>query len=109
MKIALITILIYSTILTIVNFVKNESSYSVGIETVDIVTSGPIMWIILLLLVVFKKPLSATYKYFQKRKEERNHSFSKKQIEKTVKKIIKNAKKIKTLQYYNFNRLTGDS
>lgn len=46
----LYTVLAYSLILTIICCYKDASSYSAGIEPIDMVVAGPVMWLLLLVL-----------------------------------------------------------
>lgn len=55
----IITILIYSLILTIITLYKDSSSYYI-VETIDIIIAGPVCWIVCLILFLIKpivKPL----------------------------------------------------
>ena len=92
----IITILIYSLILTIVTLYKDNFSYYT-VETLDIIIAGPVCWILCLILFLIKsivKPLMNKYKvkpYSPK---------SKKYIEHIIHKIIKNYKK-----HYRYDEL----
>ena len=55
----LITILVYSLILTIVTLYKDNSGYYM-VETIDIIIAGPVCWVLCLILFLIKpivKPL----------------------------------------------------
>ena len=85
----IITILIYSLILTIVTLYKDSSSYYI-VETIDVIIAGPVCWIICLILFLIKpivKPL------MKKRKVKPYSPKSKKYIEQIVSKIVKNYRK----------------
>lgn len=85
----IITILIYSLILTIVTLYKDSSGYYM-VETLDIIIAGPVCWILCLILFLIKpivKPL------MNKRKVKPYSPKSKKYIERIIHKIIKNYKK----------------
>lgn len=85
----IITILIYSLILTIVTFYKDSSGYYI-VETIDIIIAGPVCWILCLILFLIKpiiKPL-------MKKREAKPYSpKSKKYIERVVSKVVKNYRK----------------
>lgn len=85
----IITILIYSLILTIVTLYKDNSGYFT-VDTLDIIVAGPVCWILCLVLFLIKpiiKPL------IKKHKSKSYSRKSKKYIERVVSKIIKNYKK----------------
>ena len=85
----IITILIYSLILTIVTLYKDSSGYYI-VETLDIIIAGPVCWILCLILFLIKpiiKPL-------MKKREVKPYSpKSKKYIERVVSKVVKNYRK----------------
>lgn len=81
----LITVLVYSTILTIVLIFKDLSSYSFGVEPVDVVVSGPVAWLLTLVLLAIK-PIR---KKFNKNKVKKTKIYSPQMVEKTTKRIIK--------------------
>lgn len=84
----LITVLVYSLIITIVDTIKDVSSYSIGLESwVDIVIAGPVMWVVIGIMAIIR-PL---YQKFHK--EKKIKYYSEKQIQKTVTKIIRLYKK----------------
>ncbi len=90
MKTVLITILVYSFILTVVEIYKDCSSYFES-SIPDVITAGPCMWIVLLVLILFKPifiKLSKREKKYRKRTPE--------QIDKTVRKVLH--------QYNKYNR-----
>ena len=85
----IITILIYSLILTIATLYKDSSGYYM-VETLDIIIAGPVCWILCLILFLIKpivKPL------MNKREVKPYSPKSKKYIERIIHKIIKNYKK----------------
>ena len=89
MLLVIITILIYSLILTIVTLYKDSSGYYI-VETLDIIIAGPVCWILCLILFLIKpivKPL------MKKRKVKPYSPKSKKYIERVVSKIVKNYRK----------------
>lgn len=100
----IITILIYSLILTIVTIYKDNSGYyEIGVA--DIIVAGPICWIMLLVLFIIKpiiKPLMKNHKsksYSPK---------SEKYIKCVVSKIIKNYKKHRNYtEYFDFSFRQG--
>ena len=82
----IITILIYSLILTIVTVYKDNSSYYM-VETIDVIIAGPVCWILCLVLYLIKpiiKPI------VEKHKNTPYKVKSKKYIEQVVSKIVKN-------------------
>ena len=85
----LITVFIYSLILTIVTLYKDSSGYYMA-DDIDIITAGPVCWIIALIILMLKP-------FFKNRKKKQYKPRSSKYIQKTVKKIItiyqKNLKK----------------
>ena len=85
----IITILIYSLILTIVTLYKDSSGYYM-VETLDIIIAGPVCWILCLVLFLIKpiiKPI------VEKHKNTPYKVKSKKHIERVISKIVKNYKK----------------
>ena len=85
----IITILVYSLILTIVNLYKDSSGYYM-VETLDIIIAGPVCWVLCLILLLLKpivKPL------MKKRKVKSYSPKSKKYIERVVSKVVKNYRK----------------
>ena len=97
----IITVLVYSLILTIVTFYKDSSSYYI-IGTLDIIVSGPICWIMYLILLLIR-PLIKNHKpkpYSPK---------STKYIEKIVSKIIKNYRRhCDYMEYFDFSFRQGE-
>ena len=84
----LITVLVYSLIITIVDTIKDISSYSSGLDSwVDIVIAGPVMWAVIGIIAIIR-PL---YQKFHK--EKKIKYYSEKQIQKTVTKVIRLYKK----------------
>lgn len=85
----LITVLVYSLIITIVDTIKDISSYSSGLDNIDIVIAGPVMWVIIGIVAIIR-PL---YQKFHKDKKKEIKQYSEKQIQKTVAKVIRLYKK----------------
>lgn len=85
----LITVLVYSLIITIVDTIKDISSYSSGLESIDIIIAGPIMWLMVGVIAIIR-PL---YQKLHKGKSKKIKYYSEKQIQKTVVKVIKLYKK----------------
>lgn len=82
-KSVIITILIYSLIITIVDIIKDSSSYSRGLDGwIDVVVAGPVMWIILPIIMLISFCL-------KKHKKKHPKEYSEKQIEHTVKRYLK--------------------
>ena len=78
----IITILVYSLILTIVTLYKDASGYYTA-DDIDIITAGPVCWMLALIFVVLKPFLKSRI-----RKKKEYKLKSSKYIQKTVKKII---------------------
>ncbi len=78
----IVTIFLYSLILTLVTLYKDSSGYYT-MDDIDIVTAGPICWL-LILIIMFLKP----FLKHMKKKEHKYKPKSAKYIQKTVKKII---------------------
>lgn len=85
----LITVLVYSLIITIVDTIKDVSSYSSGLESIDIIIAGPVMWLIVGVMAIIR-PL---YQKLHKEKQKKIKYYSEKQIQKTVTKVIRLYKK----------------
>ena len=82
-KSVIITILSYSLIITIVDIIKDSSSYSRGLDGwIDVVVAGPVMWIILPIIMLISFCL-------KKHKKKHPKEYSEKQIEHTVKRYLK--------------------
>ena len=82
----LITVLVYSLIITIVDIIKDVSSYSGGLESwVDIMIAGPVMWALMGIVAIIR-PL---YQKFHKGKSKKIKYYYEKQIQKTVAKVIR--------------------
>ena len=79
---AIFAILIYSLILTIVTLYKDSSCYYT-VDDIDIVTAGPVCWV-LVLIVTLLKPFFKN----RKGKEHKYKPKSTKYIQKTVKRIV---------------------
>ena len=89
MKIALITVFIYSALLTAVLFYKDISHYSSGGDNIDIVFAGPVMWLWLLLGYGIILPVHKLYKkHHPAVKEKKIKHYSKKKIQRIVKRIV---------------------
>lgn len=101
----IIGILIYSLMLTVINIYKDNSSYF-SVEFMDIIISGPIMWIFILLSSLFIK----IYKGLKlDKKEKKRKNRDSKYIQKVVKKIIKNySSKEYSNAYVDLNRSYGN-
>ena len=94
MNLILITILVYSLILTIVTFYKDNSSYF-SVELIDVMVAGPVMWVIVLFgRIVFKL-------FPKKKKNVKAKIPTDKQIERDCKKIIQQYKIKKQKTTYN--------
>lgn len=71
-KSVIITILIYSLIITIVDIIKDSSSYSWGLDGwIDVVVAGPVMWIILPIIMLISFCLKKHKKSIQILREKR--------------------------------------
>lgn len=106
MKIFLITVLIYSLILTIINIYKDNSSYFV-VESLDVIMAGPVMWIFLLLLIILKPVLKFIKSKNVAKKEWENKD--QKYIAKIVKHIINQYKKKSyTDDFFDFYMYSGE-
>lgn len=82
----LITVLVYSLIITIVDSIKDVSSYSNGLESwVDIIIAGPIMWALIGIMAIIRP----FYQKFHKEKQKKIKQYSEKQVQKTVTKVIR--------------------
>lgn len=101
----IITILIYSLILTIVTLYKDSSGYYI-VETLDIIIAGPVCWIVCLILFLIKpivKPL------MKKHKVKPYSPKSKKYIERVVSRIVMNYKKHSTYEeLFDFSFKNGE-
>lgn len=75
-------ILIYSFILTVVTLYKDSSSYYC-VDVIDVVTAGPVCWVVALIFAVLKPFLKS-----RTGKEKEYTIKSSKYIQKTVKKIV---------------------
>lgn len=82
----LIGVFIYSFILTIVLLYKDNSSYY-DIETIDLIVSGPITWVLLLIFYIIRSILKLIPKKEKPKKPYKKKD--KKYITKVVKKIVK--------------------
>ena len=101
----IITILIYSLILTIVTLYKDNSSYFT-VDTIDIMVAGPVCWILCLILFLIKPIVKSLMK---KRKVKPYSPKSKKYIEHITNKIIKNYRKHSTYEeLFDFSFRQGE-
>ena len=82
----IITILIYSLILTVATLYQDNSSYYM-VETLDIIIAGPVCWILCLILYLIK-PISKPI--IEKHENTPYKVKSKKYIEQVVSKVVKN-------------------
>ncbi len=80
----LITISIYSLILTIATLYKDQSGYYM-VDDLDIILAGPVCWALMLLLA-FMKLLGIKLKFKDRKYVKKNRGY----IAKVVKKVIKN-------------------
>jgi hypothetical protein len=106
MRLVLITIFIYSLILTLVTLYKDCSGYFI-VDAIDIVTAGPCCWM-LVLIVFLLRPL------FKNKNSHKDKPFvpkSNKYIKNVVKKIVNNYSKkcerINCWDYIDFSRMSG--
>lgn len=89
-KAVMITVFVYSFIITVVDFIKDASSYSMGFDGwIDVLVAGPVMWILLPLLKIY----GVFYEKFRKKKVKKKKTYTGKQIRKTVKRFMKLYKK----------------
>ncbi|MBR3515376.1 MAG: hypothetical protein IKO10_03605 [Lachnospiraceae bacterium] len=101
----LITVFIYSLILTIVTLYKDSSGYYMA-DDIDILTAGPVCWV-LVLIIMFLKPFFKD----RKKKEKQYKPRSSKYIQKTVKRIVTVYKKHlrgDETDYIDFSIYRGD-
>lgn len=89
----LITVLTYSTIITAVQLYKDSSSYSFGPDTIDIVISGPVMWVVLFVGNFIVCPLHKIISKHCKQTKKTVKLYSEKKAKRIVAKIIKVYKK----------------
>ena len=82
----LIGVFIYSFILTIVLLYKDNSSYY-DVETIDLIVSGPITWVLMLIFYIIRSILKLIPKKEKPKKPYKKKD--KKYIAKVVKKIVK--------------------
>ena len=83
---AILGIMIYSLILTIIAFYKDNSSYFM-LEPLDIVAAGPCMWIIYLVILILR-PIAQLFKNPDKKRIYKNKND--KYIAKITKRIVNN-------------------
>lgn len=100
---AIIGILVYSLILTIITIYQDQSSYFV-VEVLDFIMAGPFGWLLLGILPI----IQFLYKRFFKgreKKEKRIKVRNQKYIAKVVKKIVKNYRNSSyNSDYIDFNK-----
>lgn len=102
MKAVIITILIYSLILSVVTLYKDNSSYFI-VEPIDVIVAGPVMWFLILFLFMLRPLLHKIQK--EKLYKEKDSRY----ISKIVKKIIKQYKKKRyTDDYFDFSFRQGE-
>ena len=90
LKAVIITIFVYSFVITVVDIVKDASSYSMGLDGwIDVLVAGPVMWILLPLIKIY----AIFHEKLRKNKVKKEKTYSEKQIRKTVKRFIKLYKK----------------
>ena len=101
MKIAIITICVYSLILAVVSIYKDESSHSFGIEPIDIVVGGPVTWLLFALIFCIYNPIYKKYSAYRKKHPKSAtpyRPYTPKQISKIVEKAMKASRK--SCEYY---------
>lgn len=82
---AIISILIYSLILTAICIYKDISKYQ-ELSEIDVIIAGPICWILYIIIILIKKIKN----HFKINLRDKKHKvYSKKEIDKTVKRIVK--------------------
>lgn len=102
MKLIIITILVYSFVLTVFNLYKDSSSYFM-VDTIDFIFAGPFGWLLCLCVPVLRKIIKTIPK-----KEKVRKVRDQKYIAKVVKKIIKQYKKKEyTDDYFDFSFREG--
>lgn len=90
LKAVIITIFVYSFVITVVDIIKDASSYSMGLDGwIDILVAGPVMWILLPLIKIY----AIFHEKLRKNKVKKEKTYSEKQIRKTVQRFIKLYKK----------------
>ena len=97
----IVTILLYSSILTVVTMYKDSSSYFI-VEPIDVIVAGPIAWAIVILVKILQPifPVRQQSKWVDK---------DEKYITRIVKKVIREYKKKKNIDYYiNLKTRIGD-
>lgn len=98
-------ILVYSFILTIIIFYKDNSSFFL-VDNIDIVVAGPICWLLCLIMFLLRPVLR---KILNNKKEKTYQKKSTKSIQKVVKRIItiyKNHYEVD--EYFDFNNTYDD-
>lgn len=90
LKAVIITIFVYSFVITVVDIVKDASSYSMGLDGwIDVLVAGPVMWILLPLIKIY----AIFHEKLRKNKVKKEKTYSEKQIRKTVQRFMKLYKK----------------
>lgn len=94
LKVIIITILVYSAINTILCIYKDSSSYSMGMEWTDLISGGPVLWLVFGVCLIIRKFFGKKIAAIQdaKRKNYKPKMYSKRKIEKIVKKAMKIAR-----------------
>lgn len=88
----IITIIAYSTILSIVCIYKDISKYN-SLDEIDIIVAGPVQWLLFGLFFIIRKIVDAYNKKNKKsnktKKPKKRKEYTDKQIEKIVRKVIR--------------------
>lgn len=107
LKAIIITVLVYSAINTIICIYKDSSSYSMGMEWTDMISGGPVLWLVLGIFIIIRKTVGKKIAAIQKerRKNYEPKLYSKKKIEKIVKKAMKIARN-ENQKYGNYFLIT---
>jgi uncharacterized membrane protein len=100
MKAVLIALFIYSAVLTLASVYKSFSSYF-EMDYIDAVVDGPVMWVLLLVVTVVRlcMPKGKAARKRAEKREQRKQAYrakSDRYVQKTVKRIVKHAKKRET-------------
>lgn len=104
---ALIGIMIYSFILTIVTLYKDNSGYFI-VSTLDIIMAGPFGWFLLFIINFILRPIYCLI-FKEKNKEYKHKNKSQSCIKRVVKNIVKNySKKKYHNDYFNLNEWFDD-
>lgn len=84
----IIVVCVYSLVLTIKDLIKDGSSYSFGIETVDVIIDGPVCWLVMAVCGIIRL-IVKTFKLDKKEKKKKKKECSEEKINKTVKRFFK--------------------